>query len=115
MGWIKVLGLFFPSPVLKDIKSSSWQLPGFVFWAARVLCTTRPLVESVAKLCFGGVLQHVTDIAKSVPAKHNALNAAKSPRHRAGCVLLGRSKGGSPPCCSELRSRRSCQMLGDRS
>lgn len=61
----------------------------------------------MAKLCFGGVLQHGMDIVTSVSAKHNALNAAKSPRHRAGCALLSGSKWGGPLCCSELRSRQS--------
>lgn len=71
MGKIKLLRLFFPPPLLKDIKSSSWQLPGFAFWAAQALCRTRPFVEPVSELCFGGVLQHVTNIVKSASDKHN--------------------------------------------
>lgn len=107
------MGLFFlPPPLLKDMKNRSWQLPDFLCWVAQVLCTARPLAEPVAKLCFGGVLQHVMDVVKSVSAKHNTLNAARSPSCRAGCALLRHSKWGSPPCCSDLCSHQSCQMLG---
>lgn len=97
---IKVLGAFLPSPLLKYIKSRSWQLPGFVFRA------TQPGPWwSCGSAWLWWCPQHIRDLILSVSDKLSPLNAARSLCPCTRCRESLRAAPASPARCSGATAR----------